>query len=88
MEKNEPEIIELEQEYAVVDLPKNTVEMTIECTVWQDGHPLRVKTSFDMDEVRRAFQRAADGYIDEDKTFVITDQGREYLESICRGTGI
>ena len=67
---------------ALIYLPEDAVYALIECQCIHklDGTPLTVTRSLSMVDIRKAFQFADDGYIDEDDKFVITEQGKLWLE--------
>lgn len=47
--------------------------------VYIGGTIVPVTKDMDMHEVREAFKKAADGYIDEDDEFVLTDKAKQML---------
>ena len=69
--------IRLDEDYIVLSIPKNTVELRMLIQVYIDGTIVPVTKDLDMHEVREAFKKAADGYIDEDDEFVLTEKGKE-----------
>ncbi len=62
--------------------PEHAVEIEIRAKVFENGELLNVTKKMNMDEIREAFRKADDGYIDDDDRFVITDKGRAYLEEL------
>ena len=74
------EMIELENHRAMLEMPNNAVEAKMLIKVFQDGELIEVSKTLDMDEIRTAFQKADDGYIDDDDRFVITEKGMAWLE--------
>ena len=74
--------IELDEEFAVITLPPNAVEAEINVKVFQDGEIIKVYKMMDMQDLKTAFRKAEEGYIDEDARFVLTDKGREWLDSL------
>lgn len=76
--------VNLFEHRAMVYLPENCVEAEIRCKVFQDGELLNVSKKMTMSDLRNAFQKADDGYIDDDDVFTLTDKGREYLEKLER----
>lgn len=78
----EQEIIELENEFIVIAVPKNTVEVTISAKVYHDGKLQDVHRTMDFDEVREAFKEAEQGYIPSDAVFTITPLGEKYLDEL------
>ena len=78
--KEEQEMIELMNHRAMIELPENSVEVEIKCRVFHEGELLNVSRKMTMEELRTAFRKADDGYIDEDDSFVLTDKGLAYLD--------
>lgn len=76
------ETIELLNHRAMVELPEHAVEVQMDIKVFENGELFSVVRSMDMEEIRTAFRKADDGYIDDDDRFVLTDKGRAYLEEI------
>lgn len=77
--------IELESDRAIVYFPHNAIEVEIVAKVYVGGDTIQtVSLKMDMDDVKEAVRKAAEGYIDEDDTFVVTDKGRAYLESLMK----
>ena len=76
--------IELEQAWAVIGLPTSAVYVSMDVTICLDGEIKKVCTSFDPQEIRTAFRKAEEGYIDEDERFVFTEEGKAYLESLLK----
>lgn len=77
--------IELEQEYAIVSIPQNTVELTIFAKVYLDGEIKTVTTKYGMSEVREAIEEAEQGYIPSDGKYVLTEKGKRVAELIDNG---
>lgn len=70
----------LTEHRAIVCFPENSVEVTIEAKVFQDGKLVDVKKKLAMEDIREAFHKADDGYIDDSDRFVITEAGKKWLE--------
>ena len=71
--------IELTEQYIVLAIPKDTVEVDITAKVWHKGGIVNVKKTMDFDEVRAMFKEAEQGYFPEDAIFTLTDLGKEEL---------
>lgn len=71
------EQVELQQEYAVVSIPANTLELTITAKIYADGEVHTVSSTLDFEEVRDAIKEAEEGYIPSDATFSLTPLGEE-----------
>ena len=76
--------IELKNHRAMVELPENAVEVELVCKVFHEGELLNVSRTLKMSDLRNAFQKADDGYIDDEDTFSITDAGLAYLKELER----
>lgn len=74
------ETVELMNHRAIVEFPENTVEAQLHFKVFHNGELIRVGRTLSMDEVRTAFRKADDGYIDDDDVFTITEKGLKWLE--------
>ena len=81
MVKNNDEIY-LEENYIVLYLPTETVEVEIVAKVYHDGEIHRVTKTMNIQEVREAFKEAEEGYIPLDATFTLTEKGLRYLEGL------
>lgn len=80
----ENEINLMEHRAIILGFPEHAVEVRIEAKVFENGEILNVSKTMNMDEIREAFRKADDGYVDEDDRFVLTDAGAEYLEKTNR----
>lgn len=77
--------IELNEKWAVIGLPEDAVEVEITAKVYMNGEIAKVCKTLNMQDVRKAFQEAEDGYIPSDAVFRLTDKGREYVEGLLNG---
>ncbi len=80
MEEDRKEV-KFEEARAVVNLPINAVEATIEVTVFENGELIKAETKLTCADLRRAFRDGEDVILDDD-ILTLTDDGREYLESL------
>ena len=78
------EIIELENEFIVLAVPKNTVEVTIFAKIYHNGELQDVHRTMDFQEVREAFKEAEQGYIPSDAVFTLTPLGKKYVEELIQ----
>ena len=76
--------VELATHRAMIYLPEDAVEVEINAKVFKDGSLIDVMNKMTMKDLREAFRKADDGYVDEDDEFVLTDKGRQYLEELNR----
>lgn len=77
--------IELSEDFIVLAIPRETVEVEIKAKIYHDGELLPVSKKMGMEEVREAFRKAETGYIDEDAEFVLTDKAKEFLTALHGG---
>lgn len=84
MNEEEKEI-ELNEAWAVIGLPENTVDAEVHCNVYMDGKIVHVRKPLDMKDVKLAFKKAEDGYIDDDDVFVLTEKGKAFVEEMMPG---
>ena len=76
---NNLESIEIQSARAMIEVPENCVELTMNCTVYLDGKLQVVQRTLSMKEIQTAIQKAEDGYIDEDDRFFLTEKGEDWL---------
>ena len=75
------EWLEVEEHRAMIYVPEDAVELTINAKIYRKGEICDVMKTMNMAEIREAFKKADEGYIDEDDIFCLTEKGREYLDS-------
>ena len=84
MGKNKDKTIEVYEERAIVYLPKDAIEVTIGAKLYLGKNKITdVEKNMDMHEIREAFRKAEEGYIDDDDQFVLTEKSKEYFENVC-----
>ena len=71
-EKTGKDFIELEEDYAVIILPKEAVEVNLQVKVYHEGNLLTVGKKLSLEDIRDAFRRRED-YIAPDDTFVLNE---------------
>ena len=79
---NNEDGIRLDEDFIVLTIPKNTIELRMLLQVYVDHTLVPVTKDMDMFEIREAFKKAEDGYIDEDDEFVLSDEAKAYLDRI------
>lgn len=67
--------------YAVLEIPSQAVELTIQSKVYLNGKICTVQTLVDFDRIRTAIQEAED-YIGPDDKFVLTEEGERYVKEM------
>lgn len=80
MNEDEKKMIELMEHRAMICLPEDAVRIAVNCEVYHDGEIISVTKTLDMKEIREAFRKADDGYIDDEDTFTLTEAGKAYLD--------
>ena len=66
---------------AVLEIPSQAVELTIQSKVYLNGKICTVQTLVDFDRIRTAIQEAED-YIGPDDKFVLTEEGERYAKEM------
>ena len=79
MDKKE---LELENDFIVLAIPVNTVDLEIRAKVMIDGELVPVMRTMRLDEIREAFKEAEHGYIPSDAVFSLTPLGELELERL------
>ena len=81
--EEEQKMIEVHEARAMLYIPEDAVEIELSAKLYQKGGDIvSVSKTLDMHEIQEAIRKAEDGYIDEDDIFELTDNGREYLDSL------
>ena len=85
----EPEkTVEVEEISIIIRIPKEAAALTVTATVLEDGEPVKMLRRFsvqDIFEARQAFLDNVEDGDDYDGYFVITDEGKKYLEEVKEG---
>ena len=71
--------IELNEKRAMIYLPENAVDITINCKVYEDGNIVEVSKQLRLSEIQAAFIDADQNYIEDDDVFVLTDSEKQRL---------
>ena len=74
--------IELESDLAVINVPSNATEMIILFKGVVNGESLDVFQTYSEEELEEAKNYAKENLFSDDDTFVLTNKGLEYLESL------
>ena len=77
--------VELLEHRAMVYLPENSIAVRIIATIYEDDEVHEVSKDLNLEELRDAFRRADDGYFDDDDRFVLTEEGKAFLEELKKG---
>lgn len=79
---NNEEYLELIERHAVVELPEEAVSITMQIDVYHEGQIETVHKAYDLNEIREMFNKADNGYFDDDDLWMLTDAGRKYEEQL------
>lgn len=79
---NEEKEFMLNEHRAMIYLPEDAVEVRVEAKVYHDGELITAQKILTMGDLREAFRKADEGYIDDDDRFVLTEKGEKWLEEI------
>lgn len=74
--------IMVDESRAMIYIPDNSVEADLSFKVFVDGEIKSVCKKMNMKELQEAITDAEKNYIGEDDTFVITEEGKRWLESL------
>ena len=88
MEHQVGDAVELTNHRAMIELPEDAVEVELNIKVFHEGELIIVTTTLSMSDIRTAFKKADDGYIDEDDRFVLTERGKAWLEEYESGENV
>ena len=67
----------------IVSIPTNTVHMTMDVAVYEDGGVFEATQEFDLEDIKYAedlFEQCCNG---EYPVYTLTEKGREYFEGLC-----
>ena len=78
--EDDTETVELDEHRAMIYLPENAVEIEVKAKVYHEGEIIDASKKMTLEDIRDAFRKADDGYIDDDDVFYITDKGKALLE--------
>lgn len=72
--------IELMEHRAIVNVPEDAIEIELNCKVFHNGEIVNVGKVMKLSDIREAFRKADNGYIDDDDRYMITEKGLKWLE--------
>ncbi len=81
---SDAELVALDEEFIVLAVPADTVEVEITATVFLDGELKTAYKKMGFAEVRSAMNEAEDGYIPSNAIFTLTKTGEDKLEELLR----
>ena len=68
----------------IMSIPTNTIEMTVNLKLYENGEVIDAEQVFDLNEIKDAedlFKQCCDG---EYPRYTLTEKGREYVEKLRR----
>ena len=75
-------VVALENDYIVLEIPASTLEVKITAKVWHEGEVIEVTRTMSFEEVKEAFKEAEEGYMPSDAVFTLTEKGRMAAERL------
>ena len=78
------DFLTLDEEFIVLAVPADTVDVDIKAKIYHNGELCKVKKHMDFNEVRSAFAEAESGYIPSDALFSLTPVGEEKMLELVR----
>ena len=79
---DEPKVLELENDFIVLAIPANTVDLELRAKIMLYGELVPVSRTMRLEELREAFKEAEHGYIPSDSVFSLTPLGELELERL------
>ena len=76
------ETVELDQEFIVLAIPDDTVELTITAKIYIDHELREVESHMNFPDVRAAIREAQDGYIPSDALFSLAPVGEDKMKKL------
>lgn len=77
---DEQNYVEVKENRAMVYLPEDAVEVSINAVLYKDGELLKVQKVLNNNDIHKAFDDADRNYIEDTDMFITTEIGREWLE--------
>lgn len=75
---------DIELQDAVVSIPKNAIKLVWVIETYEENGIEKVEATFGPVDIREAFQKFDDTVIGEYPKYVITEEGRKYLEQLIK----
>ena len=75
---------DIEFQDAVVSIPKNAIWVTLNIKTIENGEVKSIQGDFDPPAIREAFQKFDDTVSGEYPKYVITEEGRKYVEQLMK----
>lgn len=82
MEELNKKFLDLEQEFIVLAIPRETVDLEIRAKVYRRGELLDVRRQLNLIEIQDAVNEAQQGYTPSDAVFSVAPVGREKMQDL------
>lgn len=83
--KKMKKIVEVETRKIIIDIPINTVELKLSATVlMEDKENEEMELTLNLQDIYKGFKDVDDNYDDPDCMYKLTEQGRQYIESLIK----
>jgi hypothetical protein len=80
----ERETIELQNHRAMIELPENTVALTLTAKVYYEGELVTVGKEYSISEIRAMFHKADMNYAEDDDLYTMTEEGKMYFDEMIK----
>ena len=77
MDEKDKEVIDLKEQGVIVWIPEDAVKLRLVCSIIEDDKLIEVEKTLSNREIFEAHQE----WEDKCETFVLTEEGREYVKS-------
>lgn len=78
-------LLELDEDFIMIAVPANTVELELSAKVWHNGKIITVARTLPFEEVKDAFKEANEGYIPSHAIFVLNpDASKSKVEQLVQ----
>ena len=84
MGPEERETVELQNHRAMIELPENTVALTLTAKVYHEGELVTVGKEYSISEIRAMFYKADMNYSEDDDLYTITEEGKMYIDEMIK----
>ena len=83
-ELSDNDFMELDEDFIVLAVPSDAVEIDITATIFTDGELKHVTKHMDFREIREAFKEANEGYIPSNALFSLVPIGEDKITDLVR----
>lgn len=79
---NDPNYVEIQENRAMIYLPKEAIEININAVLYKNGELLKVQKILNNDDIHKAFDDADKNYIEDTDMFELTELGKRMFEEV------